>query len=308
MTYSPQPILFELGPIKIYWYGFFIVVGIVIAFFITKWLLSKYKCAIGEVVKDIDLIDLSVYLLIGGLIGARVFHIVAEWNYYFLHPLDVFKVWNGGLWIYGAIYGGVAGLLMYAKRRKFPKKKISFLLDLLAPGMVFAQAIGRWGNYFNQELYGTATDSFVGIPINVVNRVSGFAEFSHFHPTFFYESVWCLAVGCILILAHFYRLKGTPPRQYGGQAYPPLIKGGGENTLLRNVGRIFLGYIFLYSFGRVLIEFIRIDTVPLIFGIRSTQVVAVVFMVLAGFLIFFNYNRIAKTSPFNKGGSKGVKL
>ncbi|MFC1612904.1 prolipoprotein diacylglyceryl transferase [Patescibacteria group bacterium] len=294
-TYTPQPILFKLGPVKVYWYGFLIVIGILIAFFISQWLLKKYKLMIGEVLKDVNLIDLSVYLLIGGLIGARVFHIIAEWNYYFLHPLDVFKIWNGGLWIYGAIYGGFAGLLIYSKRKNFPKKKISFLLDLLAPGIIFAQAIGRWGNYFNQELYGLPTKVFIGLPIEFVNRVSNFSEFSYFHPVFFYESIWCLAVGLILIWMHFYRLRNTPP-------YPPtptrragLIKGGGEDghclssvrgESFYSYGNIFLWYIFLYSFGRALIEFIRIDTVPLIFGIRSTQVVAILFMLLAGILIF----------------------
>ena len=142
-TFNPNPFLISFGPIHIYWYGMFIVLGILAALATTMKLAEYYS------VKKEDLVDLAFYLIIAGIIGARVYEIFLDFSYYLKSPLDVFKIWNGGLAIHGAILGGVVILWFYSRR-----KKINFWLfsALAVPGLALAQAIGRWGNYFNQEL------------------------------------------------------------------------------------------------------------------------------------------------------------
>ncbi|MFH0856786.1 MAG: prolipoprotein diacylglyceryl transferase, partial [bacterium] len=211
-TFHPQPVLFQLGNIKVYWYGIFIAIGILAAFKISEWMLRKYKYKFSRddsFFENIDILDLTIYLLAGGLIGARLFYVLSEWRYFILKPLDIFKVWNGGLWIYGAIFGGFSALFIW-KKIKNKNFFLKFFLDLIAPGIIFAQAIGRWGNYFNQELYGLPTKLSWGIPVDIISRVSGFQTFEYFHPTFLYESLWCAVVGIFLIGLHFYRIKKMP--------------------------------------------------------------------------------------------------
>ncbi|MFH0854538.1 MAG: prolipoprotein diacylglyceryl transferase [bacterium] len=312
-SYHPNPILFQIGPIKIYWYGFFIAMGILIAFIVARWVLGKYNIGIeyyyraGRHRMDIDLVDLAVYLIIGGLAGARFLHIIAELKYYILRPFDIFKIWNGGLWIYGAIFGGFAGLAFYvnnsailipcetqsnslekgAQGKNYPHRIsekeetlknehpfciskgyiIKFLLDLLSPGMVFAQAIGRWGNYFNQELYGLPTKLPWGIPIDTLHRVYGFTDNIFFHPVFLYESLLCAIIGILLVWMHKKKF-----------AY--------FNSSFVKIGNIFLWYLFLYSFGRFFFEFIRIDLVPMICGIRITQIMAGIMLTASGTALF----------------------
>lgn len=313
-SHHPNPILVEFGPVRIYWYGLFIVVGIFVAFAVTRWLLEKYgrikNRPLPRLIKDGNqIVDLSVYLILGGLVGARLAHVIAERQYFISRPLEIFKVWNGGLWIYGAIAGGLVGLFAYVRKYTPPtplkrgdKSRnvsllespseplfsraegkpacagrgyvIRFLLDILAPGLVFAQAIGRCGNYFNQELYGLPTKMPWGIPIDTIHRVSGFAGNEFFHPVFLYESVWCAIVGVILLWMHNQRVK---------HASLPSPEVGLEE---RNLGTIFLWYLFLYSFGRFIFEFLRIDLVPMVLRIRITQIAAGGVMVAAaGMLI-----------------------
>ncbi len=269
-TYHPNPILLNFGLLKIYWYGFIIVIGIVIAFFISQWLLKKYQKA-GLLLKS-DLADITLYLLIGGLIGARLFHVISEWQYYFKNPLDILKVWNGGLWIYGAIAGGLIGFLIYA--RDFKKMEKFLLLDIMAPAVIIAQSIGRWGNYFNQELYGIPTNSIFGLSIDLIHRIKGFEKFSYFHPVFLYESAWCLLVGAILICLHLKKIK----------KYSKLSTA--ENSLaLKKFGNIFLMYLFFYSLGRFCFEFLRIDSVFLIYSFRSTQIAALLVLIISGIFL-----------------------
>lgn len=293
-SYHPKSILLEFGPVRIYWYGFFIVLGIFVAFAVTRWLLEKYgrikNHPLPLLIKDGNqIVDLSVYLIIGGLVGARLAHVIAEWQYYISRPLEIFKIWNGGLWIYGAIAGGFAWLLVYvccnkggsfrqdggqaSCRLQFGKRKrelwdvFKLLLDILAPGLVFAQAIGRWGNYFNQELYGLPTRLPWGIPIDAIHRISGFTGSEFFHPVFLYESLWCVIVGVVLLRMHNRRFTSPNP------------------SFVRR-GMIFLRYLFLYSFGRFIFEFLRIDPVPMVFGVRITQIAAGgVMLAAAGMLI-----------------------
>lgn len=320
-SHHPNPILVEFGPVRIYWYGLFIVVGIFVAFAVTRWLLEKYgrikNRPLPLLIKDGNqIVDLSVYLILGGLVGARLAHVLSERQYYISRPLEIFKVWNGGLWIYGAIAGGLVGLFAYVRKYTPPtplkrgdKSRnasllespseplfsraegkpacagrgyvIRFLLDIFAPGLVFAQAIGRWGNYFNQELYGLPTKMPWGIPIDAIRRATGFTGSEFFHPVFLYESLWCAFVGIILLLMHKNR----------GNHTPCLRRQSDSSLEWKEYGRIFLWYLFLYSFGRFIFEFLRIDPVPMVFGIRITQIAAGGVMVAAAGML------IAKMKP-----------
>ena len=147
-TYLPKPLLLSFGPFSVYWYGFLIVLGILLGFWVITSLGKKYN------LKSDDLLELGLYLIVFGLIGGRIYHIFLELGYYISNPLDVFKVWQGGLAIHGVLIAGVITLFIWAK-----KKKVSFwlLADLFVPALILGQAIGRWGNYFNQELFGKPT-------------------------------------------------------------------------------------------------------------------------------------------------------
>ena len=184
-TFNPDPILISLGPINIYWYGFFILLGSISALLITLKLASYYN------IKKDTIIDLAFYLIIGGIIGARIYHVFLEFPYYLSHPLNIFKIWQGGLAIHGGIIAGVIILFFFAKsiskRSNLQKgdwisarKNFWLLSAILVPGLALAQAIGRWGNYFNQELFGLPTDKAWGIPINFLNRPAEFLNFQYF--------------------------------------------------------------------------------------------------------------------------------
>lgn len=287
-TFTPSPVILKIGHLKIYWYGFLIMIGVLLGIIVSSYLLKRYKNILFNYIgnrglriqgilsffKEFLFEDLFIYLITGSLVGARLFHIIAEYRYYLANPLDIFKIWNGGVWIYGAIIGGLLALFVYLRR--FAKKGnlaflFCFMADLLAPGLALAQALGRWGNYFNQELYGLPTKMGWGIPIDVLNRVVGFSSYKYFHPVFLYESMWCLSIAILLLFLHLKRIHNIflvqDERDY--------------KRLCRKTGEIFLVYLVLYSFGRFMFEFVRIDPVPSIFGFRATQIIAAIMMILA---------------------------
>jgi phosphatidylglycerol:prolipoprotein diacylglycerol transferase len=165
-----------------------------------------------------------------GFIGARLYHVIDLWDYYSQHPAQVFG--GRGLGIFGALAGGALGLIIYARW-----KKLSILrwLDIAAPGVILAQAIGRWGNFFNQELYGYPTNLPWAIPIDPEHRLPGYEEFTHFHPLFLYEFLWnLLGFGLLMVLGRKLR-----------------------HHLLD--GEIILGYFMYYSVGRFFFEGLKID-------------------------------------------------
>ncbi len=187
---QPNPVLIRIGPVAIYWYGVLIVVGSMLAAHIA----SKLSRANGH---DPEIAwNLLLVVLITGVIGARLYHIASSWEYYRLHPNEMFGLQMSGFGIYGAVAGGVVGLWAFTKYHK-----LRFLewADYCAPGLILAQAIGRWGNFFNQELHGYPTDLPWGIYIAPEHRLPGFEAYERFHPTFFYESVLCF-FGFVLLL------------------------------------------------------------------------------------------------------------
>ncbi|MDO8581630.1 MAG: prolipoprotein diacylglyceryl transferase [bacterium] len=235
-TFHPSRILVTVGGFTVYWYGLAYVVAIVAGLLLTRWLARK---------KNLDaswLIDLTTILFIAGIIGARLWYVFAiEPRYFLAHPLETFAIWHGGLAIHGGIVGALLALWVWIKRHH-----LSFLdlTDLLAPALALGQAIGRWGNYFNQELFGRPTNLPWGIPIDLPNRITPFTDAQYFHPTFLYESIGDILIALILIVSF---------RRFGRS---------GRATFL---------YLFLYSVLRFTLEFIRIDPVPTFAGMRLPQ-------------------------------------
>jgi prolipoprotein diacylglyceryl transferase len=189
-----------------------------------------------------------------GIIGARLYHVATDWDRFSGHLARIPLVWQGGLGLPGVIVGGAIGAYIGARRAHVPPL---VMFDCIAPGLIAAQALGRWGNYFNQELFGGPTSLPWGLEIAPANRPARYANSPTFHPTFLYESIWDLLV----LLALFWLIR----RMW--QRLPP--------------GAIFAAYLAGYSFGRFWIEGMRVDTAQYIFGIRFNQVLFGVVFVLA---------------------------
>ena len=228
-------VAFQLGPFAIHWYGILIAVA-VMATISVAIIEAKRREEAWEHVINAALIVVPL-----GFIGARLYHVIDQWDFYRQNPASIFG--GAGLGIFGAILGGAIGLIIYTKW-----KKLSTLrwMDIVAPGLILAQAIGRWGNYFNQELYGYPTDLPWAIYIDPAHRLPGYEAFSRFHPLFLYESLWnFLGFILLMVLARKYR-----------------------NRLID--GDIFFFYAIYYSVGRFFLEYLKID-VWAIAGIATAQ-------------------------------------
>src|SRR5215210_2266348 len=187
----PSPVIFEAGPFALRYYGLCIALGIVAATWLTGRELERKGC---DPALALDALFFVVPL---GFIGARLYHVLTDYGLYANDPIPgVFEVWNGGLGIYGAVAGGFLGLLLFGWYRGVSPL---VLADAAAPGVILAQAIGRWGNYFNQELFGRPSSLPWAIEIAPENRPSGFASEATFHPTFLYESIWNVLI-CFILL------------------------------------------------------------------------------------------------------------
>lgn len=213
-----------MGPITIGLYGIMITLGVIAA--ITLSVIEAKRR--GQATEH--LLNMALFVLPLGIIGARLYHVIDEWSFYSQNPVLI--IGGRGLGIFGAVIGGAVGLIIYTRW-----KRLSTLewMDIVAPGLILAQAIGRWGNFFNQELYGYPTDLPWAIYIDPFHRLVGYEGFSHFHPLFLYESIWNV-LGCILLLLVGRKLK---------------------NRLLN--GDIFFMYIIYYSVGRFFLEGLKID-------------------------------------------------
>lgn len=250
-TFHPQSILFEIGFFKIHWYGLLMVIAIFIGIFIAVKLAKHYGFS-----KD-NIYDLVFYLVIFSILGARIYAVLLFPSYYSQYPLEIFQVWKGGLAIHGAILGGIITLYYYTKR-----KKQSFWMwaDILVVPLALGQAIGRWGNYFNQELFGRPTSLPWGIPIDAFYRGSAFLKYEFFHPTFLYESILNLLVFIILLSLHIYKIKKN--------RHPERVERVEGSYFKQQTGSITLLYLVFYSLVRIIMEQFRIDETPEFFGIR----------------------------------------
>ena len=209
---------------------FFICLGFFLSFWAVLYLAKRYR------IKKEQIYDLTFYLIIFGLIGDRLYYVFYAWDYYSQNLLDIFKIWQGGLAIHGAMIAGLIVIYLFAKKNKINPWLLG---DLVVIALALAMVFGRWGNYFNMELFGRPTDLPWGIPINQANRPVEFMTDNFFHPTFLYESLWNLLIFVSLFVWHKIRLA--------------------KNKNLEKIqvlGSITLAYFILYSGGRFLNEFL----------------------------------------------------
>lgn len=259
-NFEPQAIILSFGSVNLYWYGLFIVLGILAALALSFKLAKYYQ------LKADFIFDLTFWLIINGLIGARLYDVFLQLPYYLQSPLAIFRVWEGGLAIHGAIIAGIVTIYFFTRRRQV---SLWQALALIVPGLALAQAIGRWGNYFNQELFGRPTSLPWGIPISLNNRPPAYLTESFFHPTFIYESLGCLLIFIFLtaLTVYFQRKK-----RLNGQ----------------RLVWLFALYMILYSILRLALEFVRIDETPLFFNWRWPQIMSLLIIIFSINLLIFN--------------------
>lgn len=267
-TFTPQPILATIGPLTIHWYGLFLSVGALAAFFVFRWLGRRHGFKVAE------LETLFFLTVVAGIIGARLYHVTNEWSVYAAQPKEIISIWNGGLAIHGALLAGLIVMLLYARR-----KKLSFwkLADCAVPAVALGQAIGRWGNYFNQELFGQPTNLPWGIPIEPLNRPIQYIDSTFFQPTFLYESLGSLAVFTLLIIMHRRMLRSQ------------------SGSTLHHVGVVTLFYFVLESLVRIGTESLRIDKVPLLMGVRLPLLVSIGIALAASLFLLYR-TKFSKTA------------
>ncbi len=262
----PSPVIFEVGPFALRYYGLCIAIGVAVATWLTARELARkgYDGALA--------LDALFFVVPLGLIGARVYHVITDYDLYDGNPHSffpgVFEIWNGGLGIYGAVIGGFLGLLLFARLRGINPLVCA---DAAAPGLILAQAIGRWGNYFNQELFGRPSILPWAIEIAPENRPPGFTNEVTFHPTFLYESIWNVLVFLVLLFV---------ARRFADS--------------LKN-GDIALLYVCLYSVGRFFVETLRVDPAFLIGDFRGNLFVASVLALTFALILFLRH--AGRSSP-----------
>jgi len=261
---SPGNILFSIGAINIHWYGIIIAIaflaGLAVAVYIAK----------QENIDPDEIINLSALLLVAGVVFARLYYVIFNWNYFSKHIAEIFMLWQGGLSIHGVIIGCSAIFLVYAKVKKLPLFKY---MSIFACALPLGQAIGRWGNFFNSEAFGMPTSLPLRVYIPPEFRPLEYINHEFFHPTFLYESIWNLIV--FLILFFFVRIRF---KDYGGM--------------------VAFSYLILYSTGRYFIEAIRLDNIYSICGLHIAQFISLLLIAIGMFSIFYSIYR--KKHPYKQ--------
>ncbi|MFD1032099.1 prolipoprotein diacylglyceryl transferase [Metaplanococcus flavidus] len=256
-----DPVAFSLGPISVHWYGVIIATGIVIAFLVGQREMVKRG------LHPEFLTDLLIWAVPLAIVGARIYYVIFEWENYRNNPGEIIAIWNGGLAIHGALIMSVIVAYIFTKKRNTPFLKVA---DILAPSILIGQAIGRWGNFINQEAHGgEVSRAFLEslfIPEWIINHM--YIDGAYYHPTFLYESMWSF-VGIIILL------------------------------LLRKVnlvrGEMFFFYMIWYSIGRYFIEGMRTDSLYVVGDLRTAQLVSILFIIIAIVLII--YRRVTIKNP-----------
>jgi phosphatidylglycerol:prolipoprotein diacylglycerol transferase len=237
---SPGPIALEIGPITIRWYGLLIASAIILGTVLAQTLAKKRNV-------DPELVgNLAIWLVVGAIPCARFYYVLFEWQRFQSQPwYKVFAIWEGGIAIHGAIIGGAIAATIFCKRQQI---STWLMADIIMPTVILGQAIGRWGNFFNSEAFGSPTDLPWKLFIPVNRRPPEFVGESYFHPTFLYESLWNIGVFSILMFA-FLR-------------FPKL-----------RTGTISMIYMIAYSLGRFWIEGLRTDSL-MVGQLRTAQIIS----------------------------------
>jgi prolipoprotein diacylglyceryl transferase len=261
---SPESSTIDIGPLSIHFYGLTLLVAIAAAVVVTgiRWTRRG---------GDWDLIfRLAVWGVAAGIVGARLYHVITSWNELPDEWWGAFAIWRGGLGVWGGIGLGFIVAAIVARRSG---ADVARLADCVAPGLLVAQGIGRFGNWWNQELFGKPTDLPWGLEISPENRPIEYIESSTFHPTFLYEALWCFAAAGLLLLV--------------------------ERRFKLRSGNLFALYVLVYSIGRLWIETLRVDPSHEIGGVRLNVIVAAVAIVLsAAFFVWWQRSwRRPDTAP-----------
>jgi phosphatidylglycerol:prolipoprotein diacylglycerol transferase len=252
----------HIGILFIHFYGVILMIGVLVAAYVASLRAREMR-------EDPEHIwDMLTWVVIAGVIGARIWHILTPpasmveqgitAHYYLTHPLDAIAIWKGGLGIPGAVAGGALAVYLYTRAKKL---NFGMWMDFIAPGLALAQAIGRIGNFINQELYGLPTDLPWGIYIEPAYRVAPYLDNVYFHPLFLYESLWNLLNMALLIWIS---------RRFIGMLKP---------------GDIFLSYLVIYPIGRFFLEYLRVDYSPIgPFNINQLLMALITVLALAAIL------------------------
>lgn len=248
---SPGDSVIELGPLSLTAYGLMIALGVVAGVELAR---RRWRDRGGN---PDDVGTIVIWAVPAGLIGARLYHVITDWNrLYADSPGDVIKVWEGGLGIPGGILCGVIVGVIVGRRLGI---NLPVGLDMAAPSLPLAQAIGRLGNWWNQELYGRPTDLPWGVEIDPQHRETGYEAFATFHPTFLYEMLWNLALLAFLLLV--------------------------DRKRVLRPGRIFVLYVMGYGLGRLWVEMLRIDTATQFLGLRVNEVMSLTLIAGGGLFL-----------------------
>lgn len=247
---SPGDIAFCcIGSLPIYYYGIIMAISLFLGILTARLVTGKFYPTI-----DPEMIyDISPYIIIGAILGARIYYCLLSYDYYIQNPLEILQIWHGGISIHGAIIGGLIFGIFYAKRHKLPVLK---LCDIFSYGLVLGQSLGRWGNFFNSEAFGRPTAGFLKLYIPVYKRPIEYMQYDYFHPTFLYESILDV---CIFLILFF------------------IIRKIAKNK----DGIVFFSYLILYSIVRIIIEQIRIDSIFNIYGIPIAQIVSALIILIS---------------------------
>ncbi|MCT0228353.1 prolipoprotein diacylglyceryl transferase [Synechococcus sp. CS-1331] len=265
---SPGPLVFQLGPIALRWYGLLIAIAVLLGLSLA----TRLGRARG--IEPSLIADLLPLLVLGAVLGARLYYVLLEWRQYGGNWLDALAIWRGGIAIHGALLGGSLAAVLFCRWRRQPFWP---LLDVLVPAVALGQAIGRWGNFFNSEAFGLPTNLPWKLFIPLAFRPSEFLDQAYFHPTFLYESIWNLGV-CILLLL--------------------LFRAASRGRIELLPGTLSCVYLLAYSSGRVWIEGLRTDPLCLLAappfcegGLRMAQLVSLLLIGLGGAGLWWLYGR-----------------
>lgn len=259
-----MPTGFKLGNFTVHYYALLIIFGIFLGLLLTWRRAEKSGRSMDFLIESLP------WVFVGGIIGARVWHVLSPpqsmvargitTRYYLTHLLEAISIWKGGIGIIGALAGGGLALWILSRRRGVP---LAGWLDIMAPGLALAQSVGRWGNFINQEVYGLPSNLPWAITIDSQHRLPGYAEFSTYHPLFFYEAIW----------------------SFLNMLFTLWIGSKLQDEL--KPGSLFLIYLIFYGVGRVGLEFLRLD-ISLWRGLNLNQTAMSVVVITACFLL---YNR-----------------